>query len=134
MPWEESAAPTLRSNGSGASLPKQPASPAAPGTAVEQYAWRGAWVVVATGAYDMDSVGPLAEVLKAAARRHPKVVLDASGVTFADSTFLNLLILTHRTATFRVVAPSPQVRRLCEITGVDGLLQLRATVDDAAAS
>ncbi|MDT0386347.1 STAS domain-containing protein [Streptomyces dubilierae] len=134
MPWDEAAAPALMSGSSGVSLPRQSAGPASRGAEVAQYGWRGAWVVVARGAYDMDSVTPLADALETAARTHPKVILDASGVTFADSTFLNLLILTHRTVTLRVVDPSPQVRRLCEITGVDGLLELRATVDDAAAS
>ncbi|MGW5136925.1 STAS domain-containing protein [Streptomyces sp. NPDC004135] len=134
MPWDEAAAPALMSGGSGVSLPQPIARPASPAAAVSQYEWRGAAVVVARGAYDMDSVEPLADALETAARTHPKVVLDASGVTFADSTFLNLLILTHQAATLRVVDPSPQVRRLCEITGVDGLLELRATVDAAAAS
>jgi anti-anti-sigma factor len=121
-------------NSSGASLPEQRTGPATSGTAAERYAHREACVVVARGAYDMDSITPLADALREAARKHPKVILDASGVTFADSTFLNLLILTHQAVTLRVVAPSPQVRRLCEITGVDGLLELRATVEDAVAS
>lgn len=133
MPWDEAAGPALMSS-SGASLPEQAAGTAAPGTAVLQYGRRGARVVVARGAYDMDSIRPLADALGTAARNHPKVILDASGVTFADSTFLNLLILTHQATVLRVVAPSPPVRRLCEITGVDGLLELRDTVEDAAAT
>ncbi|WP_324605813.1 MULTISPECIES: STAS domain-containing protein [unclassified Streptomyces] len=99
-----------------------------------QYEWRGACVIAAHGSYDIDSITPLANALETAVSKHPKVVLDASGVTFADSTFLNLLILTHQAGSLRVVAPSPQVQRLCEITGVDGLLEMRATVDDAALS
>ncbi len=134
MPWDEAAAPAVMSNRSGAPLPEQRTGSATSGTAAERYAHREACVVVARGAYDMDSITPLADALREAARKHPKVILDASGVTFADSTFLNLLILTHQAVTLRVVAPSPQVRRLCEITGVDGLLELRATVEDAVAS
>ncbi|MEV7079614.1 STAS domain-containing protein [Streptomyces sp. NPDC093516] len=133
VPWDEAASPALMSDSGGASLPGQRTGPAAPGTAVERYARRDACVVVARGAWDMDSITPLADALRSAAREHPKVILDASGVTFADSTFLNLLILTHQAVTLRVVAPSPQVRRLCRITGVDGLLHLRATVEDALA-
>ncbi|GGY35388.1 STAS domain-containing protein [Streptomyces djakartensis] len=134
MPWDDAASPTLMSNPGGTGMPEQAAGHAEKGAVVLRYEWRGACVITARGSYDMDSITPLAEALKAAVGEHPKVVLDASGVTFADSTFLNLLILTHQTGTLRVVAPSPQVQRLCEITGVDGLLEMRATVDDAALS
>ncbi|MFF7183502.1 hypothetical protein [Streptomyces sp. NPDC008121] len=54
--------------------------------------------------------------------------------SFADSAFLNLLILTHRTGKLFVAAPSKQVQRLCVITGVDDVLQIRETVDAAMAS
>jgi anti-anti-sigma factor len=135
VPWDEAATkPALMSDAGGMSLPQQSAGHAPEGAAVLQYEWRGAWVVAADGAYDLDSIRPLAHALDTAAKTHPKVILDASGVTFADSTLLNLLILTHRTGTLRVVAPSPQLQRLCEITGVDTLLDIRETVDDAAVS
>ncbi|QTI43548.1 STAS domain-containing protein [Streptomyces nojiriensis] len=49
-------------------------------------------VVVAQGDMDLDISAPLAESLLAAAHAHPVVVLDVSGVTFADSAFLNLLL------------------------------------------
>ncbi|MGW5199179.1 STAS domain-containing protein [Streptomyces spiralis] len=101
---------------------------------VIQYEWRGAWVVAAHGSYDMHSIPPLADALAAAARKHPKVVLDASGVVFADSSFLNLLILTHQAGTLRVAAPPQQLRRLFAITGVDTVLEIRETVEDAAVS
>lgn len=134
MPTDEAVMPPLRSDTGGKPSPEQATEPASREPAVRQYEWHGAWVVTARGAYDMHSITPLADALKAAARRHPKVILDASGLTFADSTLLNLLILTHRTGTLRVVAPSPQLQRLCEITGVDSLLEVRESIDDAAAS
>ncbi|MEU1852863.1 STAS domain-containing protein [Streptomyces sp. NPDC019990] len=134
MSWDEAVTPTLMSDAGGTGMREPVAEPAPQGASVLQYEWRGAWIIVAHGSYDMDSITPLAKALEAAVSKQPKVVLDASGVTFADSTFLNLLILTHQSGTLRVVAPSPQVQRLCEITGVDGLLELRATIDDAALS
>ncbi|MER6072071.1 STAS domain-containing protein [Streptomyces sp. NPDC001817] len=106
----------------------------APEATVIQYEWRGAWVVAAHGSYDMHSIQPLADALNAAARKHPKVILDASGVDFADSTFLNLLILTHQTGTLRVAAPPEQLQRLFAITGADTVLEIRETVYAAAAS
>ncbi|MFJ7151335.1 STAS domain-containing protein [Streptomyces sp. NPDC100445] len=102
--------------------------------AVAQYAWRGVWTVVAHGPCDEQTVTPLAHALDTAAKNHATVVLDASGITFADSALLNLLILTHRATDLRVVAPGPQLRRLLEITGVDTVLRIRATVDDAVSA
>ncbi|MER7625358.1 STAS domain-containing protein [Streptomyces sp. NPDC126503] len=96
--------------------------------------WGGACVITARGDYDTDSITPLATALRNAITTYPKVVLDASGVTFADSAFLNLLVLTHRAGAFRLVSPSPQVRRICEITGLDTLLEIHPTVEDAALS
>ncbi|MFI6810123.1 STAS domain-containing protein [Streptomyces luteogriseus] len=134
MPWDKAGAPALTRNTGAEPLPEQAAAHAPEVAAVLEYERLGAWVVVARGSYDMDSITPLSEALGVAVREHPKVVLDASGITFADSTLLNLLILTHQAGTLRVVAPSPQLQRLCEITGVDGLLEMRTSVDDAAVS
>ncbi|MEU3660321.1 STAS domain-containing protein [Streptomyces sp. NPDC032940] len=100
---------------------------------VVQYERCGAWVVCARGAYDMNTITPLADALDTAVKQHPKVVLDASGITFGDSTLLNLLILTHQNADFRVAAPAQQLIRLLELTGVDAVLTVRATVEEAAA-
>ncbi|MFD5968048.1 STAS domain-containing protein [Streptomyces sp. NPDC060311] len=110
---------------SGPRCPEQPS--------VVRYACGGAQVVGARGAFDLCSVSPLAEALERAAAEHSKVVLDASGITFADSSLLNLLILTHRTVDLRVAAPTRQLCRLLEITGVDTLLTVRSTVEEAAA-
>ncbi len=134
MPSDEAVMPTLMSNTGGKPLPERATGHTSEGPAVLQYEWRGAWVVAAHGAYDMHSITPLADALETAAKEYPKVVLDASGVTFADSTLLNLLILAHQAGPLRVVAPSPQLQRLCEITGVDSILEIRGTVDDAALS
>ncbi|MFJ9721528.1 STAS domain-containing protein [Streptomyces sp. NPDC101209] len=98
---------------------------------VGQYERGGAWVVIAHGDYDLDSIGRLTQALDTAAAQHKRVVLDASGVTFADSTFLNLLLNTHRHTDLRIAAPAPQLRRILEITGADTLLDIRPTVDDA---
>ncbi|MEU3553468.1 STAS domain-containing protein [Streptomyces fragilis] len=133
-PLDEAMSLTLTSDAGGTPTPRQPVDAAPARVSVHQYEWRGAWVVTAHGPFDTSTVGPLADALKAGVERHPKVVLDAFGITFADSTLLNLLILTHQAGTLRVVAPSQQVRRLCEITGVDTLLEIRRTVDEAVDS
>ncbi|WP_242744492.1 STAS domain-containing protein [Streptomyces sp. CA-256286] len=126
--------PTRTSSASGTLTPQRITVDASYGCAPRQYEYRGGWVIVASGEYDLASIAPLREALQAAARQYPKVVLDASAVTFADSAFLNLLILTHQTATLRVVAPSAQVRHLFEISGVDSVLTIRRTIEEATAS
>ncbi|MCX5008591.1 STAS domain-containing protein [Streptomyces sp. NBC_00638] len=100
--------------------------------AAVQYECHDCQVLVASGAYDMYSIKPLADALGTAAGKHPKVVLEASSITFAGATFLNLLILTRRATDLRVAAPTQQVQRLLEITGVDTILKVRATVEEAA--
>ncbi|MFF9853061.1 STAS domain-containing protein [Streptomyces litmocidini] len=134
MSWYETAAPALLAEPSGKPVPEQVTGDESQQSMVIRYECCGVQVVEASGDYDMDSIGPLADALKTATETHPKVILDASGVTFADSTFLNLMITTHQTGKLRVAAPSEQVRRLCAITGVDAVLQIRETVDDAIAS
>ncbi|WP_028810180.1 STAS domain-containing protein [Streptomyces sp. 351MFTsu5.1] len=91
-----------------------------------------AWVIVAQGAFDMDTIAPFAEALQAAVAKHARVVVDVSGVTFADSTFLNLLLHINQQTDLRIVAPAPQLRRVLEMTGADTVLTVQATVDDAA--
>ncbi|MFD5231244.1 STAS domain-containing protein [Streptomyces qaidamensis] len=134
MPWDEAGMSALTRDTGAMPLPQQAPAHTRPGAAPSQYERHGAWVVVARGAYDMDSITPLADALDAAVRKYPKVILDASGITFADSTLLNLLILTHQAGALRVVAPPPQLQRLCEITGVDSILETRSSVEDAAVS
>ncbi|MEU0103695.1 STAS domain-containing protein [Streptomyces sp. NPDC006267] len=133
MFWNEAAASTRTSSASGTLAPELITVDASYGSAPRQYEYRGAWVIDASGEYDLGSIAPLQEALQAAARKYPKVVLDASAVTFADSAFLNLLILTHQTASLRIVAPSQQVRRLFGISGVDSVLEIRQTIEEATA-
>ncbi|MFJ4866197.1 STAS domain-containing protein [Streptomyces sp. NPDC088748] len=88
-------------------------------------------VVTAIGDLDMDTIGPVAQALHAAAEAYDVVILDASGITFADSSFLNLLLSVHRETLFRIAAPQEQLMRLLEMTGADGVLTLVPTVAGA---
>ncbi|MFH7599908.1 STAS domain-containing protein [Streptomyces racemochromogenes] len=89
------------------------------------------WVVTARGELDQDTLGPLEQALSEAADRHGLVVLDASAVTFGDSSFLNLLLQVHRTTVLRIAAPCDQLRRLFALTGVDTVLSLYPGVQEA---
>jgi anti-anti-sigma factor len=87
--------------------------------------------VAVHGAFDFDSVPLLAAALQEAATTHTIVVVDAAGVTFADSAFLNVLLNFRRSHRLRVAGPARQLRRVLELTGADQVLDIRPTVDDA---
>jgi anti-anti-sigma factor len=101
------------------------------GPEVVQYERAGAWVVVANGDYDPNSIAPIEEALETAAEKRERVVVDAAGLTFADSTFLNLLLRIHQRTSLGIAAPAPQLRRILELTGADEVLDVRDTVEDA---
>jgi anti-anti-sigma factor len=64
----------------------------------------------------------------AALETHPRsLTVDAHGLTFIDSSGLKALLNARAAATdaavaFRVSEPSPWLRRIAEITGLEGLL------------
>ncbi|MFE3660702.1 STAS domain-containing protein [Streptomyces sp. NPDC059165] len=114
--------------------PSPSAEPVATGQVVDQYAVDGLWVVAAHGDLDLNNLPPLTDALTEASASHSTVVLDASGITFADSSFLNLVLRFHRCTTLRVAAPQAQLLRLLEITGGDQVLDIRPTLDAATVS
>ncbi|MDQ1041697.1 anti-anti-sigma factor [Streptomyces sp. V3I8] len=101
---------------------------------LEQYALHNCSVVAAKGDVDVDSLPPLRQAMEEAAAAHPAVVLDASGVTFVDSSALNLLLHFHRSTTLRIVAPSPQLVRLLKITGADKVVHISPTLTRACSA
>ncbi|MGW6012889.1 STAS domain-containing protein [Streptomyces sp. NPDC055210] len=97
----------------------------------EQYARSGAWVVAVRGELDVESLARRRSQLEATAAAVPVLVLDLSAVTFADSTFLNLLLMLCRATDLRLAGVPGQVVRLLKMTGADGVLHLYPTVLDA---
>ncbi|MER7515522.1 STAS domain-containing protein [Streptomyces sp. NPDC126499] len=70
-------------------------------------------------------------------RRH--LVLDLSALSFMDSSGLNVVIKAVREARERggdvhLVAPTPAVRRLLEITGLTVTTPIHETIDEALAA
>jgi anti-sigma B factor antagonist len=68
-----------------------------------------------------------AAVSEALGTRPQSVTVEARGLTFVDSAGLQALTRTREAAgkagvTFGVSNPSPALRRLVEVTGVEGLL------------
>ncbi|SHN12769.1 STAS domain-containing protein [Actinacidiphila paucisporea] len=79
-------------------------------------------VITVRGEADLDGIGHIQEAVDRALAHHPHVVFDLAGVSFADSTFLTVLLQTRLSALERggsvqLRAPSTSVRHLLEITG-----------------
>ena len=82
--------------------------------------------ITASGEIDAHTAPALATAIDAAG---PEVALDLSGVEFVDSSGLRVLIDAHQRLSegggaLRLVTPSEPVRRLLEISGVDGYLTI----------
>ena len=94
-------------------------------------------VLTAAGEIDMASAPDLQSAVEEALRAEPPVlVVDLTGVGFFGSAGLSVLLVAAEAAperSLRVVASEP-VRRPIEITGLDRVLLVFATRDDALAS
>ncbi|MFB7756695.1 STAS domain-containing protein [Streptomyces sp. NPDC056121] len=96
---------------------------------------RGAVEVVAlAGELDIETAPDARVTLGAALRSGRSVVLDLSGVTFADSTALSLLLWASRGAVYLAGPLAPQVERLLEVSGVDDYLTLHPSAAEALAA
>ncbi|MFE5717631.1 STAS domain-containing protein [Streptomyces erythrochromogenes] len=84
----------------------------------------GVRIVVCSGEFDLDTTGELATACEATDTQ--SLVLDVKGVTFADSSFLNVLIRLNNSRTVELAGPLPhQLLRLLEMTGALALFQVR---------
>ncbi|MEU0148700.1 STAS domain-containing protein [Streptomyces sp. NPDC006288] len=109
-----------------------PVPPRAPVAA--EFESDGCWVIQARGDLDSDTVDPLFIAMWEAAAGYDVVVLDAGAVTFADSSFLSLLIQVHQQTRLRIAAPGTALRRLLGTAGVDRLLAHYSTLEEALAA
>jgi anti-sigma B factor antagonist len=96
-------------------------------------------VITAAGEIDAASADTLATAVSdALADGYPKVLVDFAQVTFIDSTGLGVLVKSHRSAVaagavFAVVHPTPQTRKLIRVLGLDQLLRIYDTHEEALA-
>jgi anti-anti-sigma factor len=87
-----------------------------------------------SGELDIAAAPEAVEVLVAAIREGD-VVLDASGLTFLDSSGISAIVQAYRAANEGVGRgrsvvirnPSPRVRRILEITALDSLIEEERT-------
>jgi anti-anti-sigma factor len=86
-------------------------------------------VIVVAGDMDLDDIGTLRDAVDRALRHHPQLIFDLAGVTFADSTFLNTLLIARESAleqagSVSLLAPSTVVHHLLAITGAAALFSV----------
>lgn len=97
----------------------------------------GAAIIHLMGEVDISSAHLLNTQFKKVAQTDLRdVIIDATGVSFMDSTGLHALVegkrLLHETGTRIVLVPSPQVRRVLELVFPDHLFAARVdSVDEA---
>jgi anti-anti-sigma factor len=98
-----------------------------------EFSWRttvddGEAVVAVIGELDLSTAAALSEALAPLLdQRLQAVTLDLGGVEFIDSTGLTLLVRTSKRlgehqGALRLTSPTPPVRRVLELVGLDTLL------------
>jgi anti-sigma B factor antagonist len=93
--------------------------------------------VIATGEIDAGNAEQVESAVAGVLNgRQDRVLLDFAGVTFIDSSGLGALVKCHREAqahgaTFAVVQPSPHTRKLVRVLGLDQLLFLHDSYEEA---
>ncbi|MEU6031504.1 STAS domain-containing protein [Streptomyces tauricus] len=65
-----------------------------------------------------------------------RIVLDLSGVTFMDSSGINVFVTTHQTATrgrgwLRLAGPREAVQRVLHVVGLDDVIDCYPTLEQA---
>jgi anti-sigma B factor antagonist len=91
------------------------------------YAYGGAAIAL-QGEFDMTGTDRFRSCVNEALATHPRsLIVDAYGLTFIDSSGLKALLHARAAATdagvaFRVSEPSPALRWMAEVTGVEDLL------------
>lgn len=97
----------------------------------------GAFVCRLIGDLDLDTLGPARSLLEEALATGPAVlVVDLAGVTFCDSSGLNLLLQIRLAAQeagvpTRLASVPDQVARLLDITGAGTVFSIHSSVDEA---
>ena len=88
-------------------------------------------IVEVAGEVDLSTAPRLKEVLDEVAPVSGAVIVDLTGVSFMDSSGLNVLLQRreqllgdHSGATVRLIVTQPSLRRLFEVTGLNDVFEL----------
>ncbi|OKJ27657.1 hypothetical protein AMK23_16025 [Streptomyces sp. CB02130] len=77
------------------------------------------WLVRIVGDVDIDCIEPLRTALSEATRTRTAVLLDCSGTTFADSSFLNAALQAIRFVPVHLAGVSGMLASLLKVTGTE---------------
>ncbi|MFF9113961.1 STAS domain-containing protein [Streptomyces sp. NPDC014805] len=93
-------------------------------------------VLSVAGEIDHQTGRALRNALDPAGAPRPRTVVDLRHVTFMDSSGLNILLHAHRSHTtaggwLRLAAVQPAVLRTLQLVGVDTVIDIRETVEEA---
>ena len=94
--------------------------------AVEVREEDGTTIIRLSGDLDMTSIRQVSGAIDAAlGGRRAKVIVDASGLTYMDSSGVALMVRVSQTAQeVQVRNPTPIVRRLIQLTGLSEILRI----------
>jgi anti-anti-sigma factor len=91
-----------------------------------------AYVVRLSGEVDLGTITLLAGALDGQIHNSRNVILDCQHLTYIDSTGFNLLADLYRQARrFVLVAPVPTIKKILGIMGLDMLIPIAASVEEA---
>lgn len=99
----------------------------------------GRSIVTVVGEFDAHVASQVQDVIDPLLQGPATVVVDLSGVPFIDSTGLGVLVTTLKRireagGTLDVVAAAPRVLKVFAITGLDVVIPLHSTLDEARAA
>lgn len=96
----------------------------------------GVRIATLHGTIDYDERDILREALLPQGEPVLPVVADMGGVTFLDSSGINVLVAVHQRVSeagrwLRIAAPTANVRRVLSMIGIDTVISCHPTLDDA---
>jgi stage II sporulation protein AA (anti-sigma F factor antagonist) len=96
----------------------------------------GVRVVALHGELDHAARAELGDVLHPPGAESPRTVADLAGVTFMDSSGINILIAAHRAAAesegwLRITGARPSVLRVLQLVGLDQVIPCFDTLPQA---
>ncbi|MFE6412493.1 STAS domain-containing protein [Streptomyces sp. NPDC057837] len=97
-------------------------------------------IVTLHGEIDHDAEGAFRDALLGTpGAAPPRIIADLSGVSFMDSTGVNVLIATHLLTTrdqgwIRIAGAQRAIQRVLQVTGVDTFIPCHPTTEQAVAA